>query len=372
MSAHPQARLKLKHSKLPLLLLALAVLAAACQSGAPAPTLDAPLELASPTAPPTAPPTRRFSPTPRDIHSPTPRPTATLTLAPTRTPDPLGLADSLQDEPPPATIDPALLTQVAVFAGQDLSLSADTALVGRSVEGRAILARRLGRGSQTVLLVGGTHGGFEVNTVALMNEVIAHFAATPEDIAPGLALVVIPVLNPDGLLRGREPAGRFNARGVDLNRNWGCAWAAEAFWRDQTVDPGPEPFSEPEGAALADYILLTHPVAALFYHSAANGVFAGACGGDHGSQALGHVYGQAANYPSDAAFTHYEVTGDASSWVDGQGIPSITIELQSWLETEWERNYAGIMAVQCEIARHLIDPAAAEWVAAHCDGAEDG
>jgi hypothetical protein len=205
-----------------------------------------------------------------------------------------------------------------------------------------------------------------VNTVQLMNEAVAYFTDNPAEIAPGLMLVIIPALNPDGLPHGREVRARFNGNGVDLNRNWACDWSPDARWRDQSVDAGREPFSEPESAALADYILLNQPMSAMFYHSAANGVFAGACDGDNGSQVLGHIYGAAAGYPSDESFGYYEVTGDASSWVDGQGIPAITVELQTWSLSEWDRNYRGIMAVQCALTKQQIIPAAQEWIQEYC------
>lgn len=80
------------------------------------------------------------------------------------------------------------------------------------------------------------------------------------------------MLNPDGLVRGRTAEGRFNGNQVDLNRNWGCDWSATAYWQQRTVDPGERPFSEPETAALSVFMQSTRPVAALFYHAAANGI----------------------------------------------------------------------------------------------------
>lgn len=73
--------------------------------------------------------------------------------------------------------------------------------VGRTAEGRAITARRFGDGPRALLLVGGIHGGWEANTVALVEELVAHFEANPADVLPGLALVLIPAANPDGLAR---------------------------------------------------------------------------------------------------------------------------------------------------------------------------
>ncbi len=350
---------------LTLMIALLLILAGGCDLLAPPPTLPAPLELTTPTPPAT----RRPSPTPRRVLSPTPRPTATPTLTPSPTLDPLFVTPT-PEAPLEETLDPVVLTQIAV--NQTVTLGPDQTLIGRSVEERRIVAHRLGRGPRQLLLVGGIHGGWERNTITLMEELVAHFSAAPEAIAPGVQLVIVPALNPDGLVQGRTAAGRFNTNGVDLNRNWGCAWEPDATWGEVAVDPGPEPFSEPETAALADYILLNAPAAVVFYHSAANGVFAGSCNGDHGSQTLGHTYGRAATYPSDGYFEAYRVTGDASNWVDGQGIPAITVELAGWHDPEFARNLAGVMAVQCRLAAVSSAPGAEAWRAEYCAPEAEG
>jgi hypothetical protein len=249
-----------------------------------------------------------------------------------------------------------MLTQIAVPTTQPLP--ADTQLIGRSVGGRALLARRIegadaaGDQARVLLLVGGMHGGWEANTVALINELIAHFAAHPDDIPLGVALVFIPVANPDGLPYGREAAGRFNTNGVDLNRNWGCGWQDEAFWRDMRVNAGAFAFSEPETSALADAIQALQPRVALFYHSAAGGVFAGACEssiygaqGREASEAMAAIYGAAAEYRFGEDFDAYPVTGTAAGWAAGLGIAAADVELQTWTTTEFERNLRAIQAV---------------------------
>ncbi len=242
---------------------------------------------------------------------------------------------------PPET---PLSTQIPIPTAM---LAPNTILVGYSVEGRAIVARQLGNGERILLLVGGIHGGWEGNTVTLIHELITHFEENPADILPGMSLVLIPVANPDGLIRGREEDGRFNANGVDLNRNWGCEWSENAQWRDQAVNPGEQPFSEPETQAIAALVRDLRPATALFYHSAAGGVFAGGCEGDHGSMLMSQILGEATGYTYGQAFTAYPVTGTAAAWVDGQGIPSADVELQTWTESEFERNLNGIMALQC-------------------------
>ncbi len=271
-------------------------------------------------------------------------PTA-ITGRPTLTPWPVSILLASGDGPPPGTLDPALLAQVALRAsnGQD---GGGSFVVGKTAQGRDLLARSFGSGERILLLVGGMHGGWEANTVTLVGQLIDHFAATPADVLDGVTLVLIPVVNADGLLFGRTPAGRFNANGVDLNRNWGCSWSPDAVWRRMQVNPGPNAFSEPETQTLSDFILSLRPTAALFYHSAANGVYAGGCRDDHGSQAMSAIYAQAAGYRYDLPFKAYDVSGAESDWADGQGIAAADVELSSWTDSEFERNLRGVMALQ--------------------------
>jgi predicted deacylase len=222
--------------------------------------------------------------------------------------------------------------------------------VGPSTGERDILAYRYGDGDNVIMLVGGVHGGWEANTVTLMEELRAHFAANPDDIAPGFSVMIVPALNPDGLAVGADIQGRFNGAGVDLNRNWACGWEPEAVWREGPVDPGARPFSEIETRALAAFIQQVDPVAVLFYHSAASGVFAGDCPrrpGPNRSRELSAVYGDAAGYTSGVAFSAYPVSGTAPSWVDGLGIPSADVELSSSSDPQTERNLRAVLAVQC-------------------------
>jgi hypothetical protein len=220
-------------------------------------------------------------------------------------------------------------------------------IVGQSAEERDILGWRLGMGERVLLLVGGIHAGYEANTVALLREMIAHFEAAPADVLPGISLVLIPVLNPDGLERGRVADGRFNGSGVDLNRNWGCEWSAEAYWNNNKVNAGVQPFSEPETQAVAALVGELRPAAAIFYHSAARGVFMGDCRPGGGiSAGLAAVLGEAVGYPYGQPFSAYKVSGTAPNWLDGQGIPAVDVELSTTRETEFVPNLRGVMAVQ--------------------------
>ncbi len=220
--------------------------------------------------------------------------------------------------------------------------------IGQSVEGRTISGWQFGDGATTLMLIGGIHAGYEANTVWLSNLLIQHFQRNPEDILPGIRLIIIPLANPDGIMRGDKMEGRLNARGVDLNRNWGCEWSEQAYLGDTSVNPGPRPFSEPETLALRTYFLDQKPSAVLFYHSAIGGIFLGACRGQSpGVEWMGKLLSRATGYPYERSFNYYQISGDATNWLAERGIPSAVIELLTKDQPELRENLNGVIALEC-------------------------
>lgn len=240
---------------------------------------------------------------------------------------------------------------IVVTATPDLQASPTEIVIGLSVQGRAITARRFGSGETVILLVGGMHGGWEANTVQLIDELIAYFDQHPADVQSAVSIVLIRAANPDGLPLGRTPEGRFNANGVDLNRNWGCNWSREAVWRNIPVNPGANALSEPETQALSTYMMQLRPRVALFYHSAAGGVYAGNCQGGGGSALMAAALGEATGYSYGQAFSAYPVTGTAAAWADNIGIAAADVELFTSEESEFDRNLRGIIAVQAWVTQ---------------------
>jgi len=99
-----------------------------------------------------------------------------------------------------------------------------------------------------VLLVGGIHGD-EYSSVS----VVYKWLSKLERFHSGLFhWKVVPLLNPDGLLRRKSQ--RMNANGVDLNRNFPTRdWhkLSQHYWEKRTYKnprryPGKDPLSEPE------------------------------------------------------------------------------------------------------------------------------
>ena len=266
--------------------------------------------------------------------------------------------------PPPPSVTPAQWPTATETRSTPIpTATADrlaTILVGESFNGLPIISYKFGGGDIDIVLVGAIHGGYEWNTSLLAYEFIDYFLAHPEVLPPSITLHIIPAANPDGLYAvtnsvGRFTVdevisdtvpGRFNGRDVDLNRNWDCQWSPTATWRDNQVSGGEYPFSEPESQALRDFILALEPAMVLFWHSAANGVFAAGCLETHApSYQLATIYGLAAGYPINEGFYHYPITGDAGDWLTTQDIPTISVELETHESLDWERNLAGLLAL---------------------------
>ncbi|MEX0918232.1 MAG: M14 family metallopeptidase [Candidatus Paceibacterota bacterium] len=235
-------------------------------------------------------------------------------------------------------------------------------VIGSSVEGRAIEAYTLGDGDTHLVFVGGIHGGYEWNSVLLAYTAIDHITENTEMIPKDMTVTIIPVANPDGLytvtgMEGRftradvndpgDGTGRFNANDVDLNRNFDCKWAPESTWRSQPVSAGTAAFSEPEAAALRDFVYQHEPDAVVFWHSQSNAVYASECheGVLPQTRAVMNAYATAAGYPAIESFDAYPITGDAEGWLATLGIPAITVELSTHETIEWEQNWAGVEAL---------------------------
>lgn len=238
-------------------------------------------------------------------------------------------------------------------------------VIGKSVEGRDIETYTFGTGETNLLFVGGIHGGYEWNSILLAYEMADYLNSNPATIPHNITIHIIPNLNPDGFfkatgLEGKFTAlqipstdiyttgiGRFNANDIDLNRNFACKWAPTSSWRGQTVSAGTAAFSEPEAAALRDYVAVTKPRAAIFWHSRANNVYASEC--ENGilpeTLSLMQIYANAGDYGAVAKFDAYPITGDAEGWLASIGIPAVTVELESRDSIEWSRNLAGVEAV---------------------------
>ncbi len=244
-----------------------------------------------------------------------------------------------------------------------------TGVIGKSVEGRDIMAHSYGNGDKEILFVGGVHGGYSWNTALLAYRLMDYLEANPTVVPENLKVTVIPLLNPDGFYKimgtttadidlsniPETPAtisGRFNAHNVDLNRNFDCNWKADATWQSKTISAGTSAFSEPEAAAFRDYVTANTPAAVISWYSAANGVYASGCGSiSAATKALVSTYAKASGYPGHDSFEDYSITGDMSDWLSKMNIPAVGVILATHSQVEWDKNLKGIQAVLAEFSK---------------------
>ena len=240
-------------------------------------------------------------------------------------------------------------------------------MIGRSVEGRPISVYTVGSGAEDILMVGGIHGGYEANSIALAREFVRYYRANPDHLPDQFRLHVIDNMNPDGLFRvtGGTPVtefdfrsaetepGRFNANFVDLNRNWDGDWQPTSYWRNREVSAGSAPFSEPETRAVRDYLLAIDPVVSIFFQSAAAGIwYSGADELWEPARRLAQAYASASGYRMprpDTGTVGYEITGSADDYFIEIQHPNITVELTTHFDIDWRQNLAGFRALLSEL-----------------------
>lgn len=219
----------------------------------------------------------------------------------------------------------------------------NVSVIGYSVENRPLEVYKFGSGPVHKLIVAGIHGGYEWNTIALADELIAYLYDHPERIPADTTLYILHDLNPDGLARGKSIEGRANANRVDLNHNWPYHWAAdwprEKCSQEGIFGGGSGPGSEPEVRALTGFIAQIRPTALISYHSAALGIFPGGRPDFPPSIKLAEAVAAVSNYPYPPINTGCDYTGNLTDWAANvRSIPSLDIELSTHVYTDFDQN----------------------------------
>lgn len=176
--------------------------------------------------------------------------------------------------------------------------------IGKSVEGRPILALKVGNGKKEVLFDAALHAREHMTTNVLMEMVDTYthhyYNGTNfgnynvRQTLDQVSIWFVPMMNPDGVTlvqkgmngvkngvlaksinNGSTNFARWkaNIRGVDLNRNFDAPWALIS---NSTGKPtymnyrGPRAFSEPESIALRDFVNRHSFKTNISYHSSGN------------------------------------------------------------------------------------------------------
>lgn len=213
--------------------------------------------------------------------------------------------------------------------------------IGESVEGIPILAWWPTR-SPTRVFWAAIHGE-ESFTLQLAHQLlrVVH--------ADDACAVVVPVLNPDGVLL----ATRQNARGVDLNRNFpGPDWSpapSPTFWpttvtrtpehRTQFSSTGSGPGSEPETQAIMQLVERVQPELVIDVHGPLDCIIAIS---DRAAELAPHFAA-----PADLRIVRQldsATPGDSADWCERQGATAITYEIEhAALPDLWRRHQPALV-----------------------------
>lgn len=131
--------------------------------------------------------------------------------------------------------------------------------IGNSIENRPILLHQTAPFKSEpggTLLVGGIHGDERASVLLLLSFLDRLVRENRADLA-SIPLGVIPIANPDGYFL----KCRYNARGVDINRNFETGWSPQS-----EEPPGEAPWSEPETRVLRDFIEHQQPARIVTLH----------------------------------------------------------------------------------------------------------
>ena len=236
-----------------------------------------------------------------------------------------------ESTPPPA---PTAIASVAQASGTHRP-AAEGVLqdveIGRSREGRPILLHRFGIGEHPVLVLGGIHGS-ERNSAVCARLLVSYLCSQPaaQVVVP---LAVVPEANPDGLERGV----RYNARRVDLNRNF-----PSTNW-EKGYASGGRPNSEPETQAIVRIVRELQPRRILSIHS----ITGEPCNNFDGpAEPLARAMASANGYAVKGQIG-YPTPGSLGNWA-GQnlGVPVVTLELPASTPgaEAWQSNRSAILA----------------------------
>jgi protein MpaA len=202
-------------------------------------------------------------------------------------------------------------------------------VIGQSVQGRKIIARRKGRADAArVLLVLGQMHGNEPYGRYVVDEV--------RKLAPraGTAVWTVRTMNPDGA----RMRSRRNARAVDLNRNFPQKWRPGP--RGSYFYPGRKPASEPETRAFIDFVRTVSPDAIVSYHQKANAIDKGKGKTRKWVRRLSRDL----RLPVSKVDCVTKCVGTMTGWFNG-GFPgwAVTVELPSRISSARQRSMARAM-----------------------------
>jgi hypothetical protein len=224
--------------------------------------------------------------------------------------------------------------------------------LGSSVQGRTIWGLKISDNpdieeNEAEVRICGCHHGNEIMSVELPLMLARYMVDNYEEDSYIKNLVdyretwIIPMVNPDG----REILTRYNANGVDLNRDYGYMWDGEGG--------SPAPFSQPETRVMRQHALDNNFVLSISFHCSGDIVnyiwnYKGEPVEDNDVVvALSNQYGSHNGYWVVEGYDWYQTKGDTNDFSYGcRGDIDWTIEVQnSNIQQAWDYNRDAMLEI---------------------------
>jgi hypothetical protein len=224
--------------------------------------------------------------------------------------------------------------------------------LGNSVQGRILWGLKITDNpdieeDEAEVRICGNHHGNELMSVELPLllawYLVDNYASDPyvENLVNSRETWIIPMVNPDG----RTMNSRYNANGIDLNRDYGYMWDGEGG--------SPAPFSQLETKVMREHALDNSFVFSLSFHCSGDIVnyiwnYKGQPVADHDVVVdLSNQYGSHNGYWVVEGFDWYQTKGDLNDFSYGcRGDIDWTIEVQtSNIPQAWNYNQDAILEI---------------------------
>jgi serine/threonine protein kinase len=199
--------------------------------------------------------------------------------------------------------------------------------IGRSLRGRTITLATAGQGSPRVLIIGGLSGELEAGP-SVTNAIVSMVAKSA--LSEQVTIGGVPDPNPDG----RASNSRYNAKGVDLNRNF----PASDF--EPSPENGTRALSEPESQAVFDAIQTFRPTLVISLIGTARTPFTNFDGTGRSAAA---TFANASGYPLTPSDDIARTPGSLGGWVGvDNNVPVVVVayrksasSARAWADTEY-------------------------------------
>lgn len=279
------------------------------------------------------------------VSQPTPEPTAEPTAEPTTSHDAGGPSSS---PTPTRTAQP-----VATATATAPLLISERIVFGHSVMGKALEATVMGYDGGIPIVVVGSIQGDQLPTQTLVEALAAYYAQDYGRVPEDTLLYLISSINPDGNAAG----SRYNANGVDLNRNWATDdWLSSAavpgYPDGKTGSGGSYPFSESETVALRDLIVdlrrRSPELKVVIVHSSVSLSEGEVYPGGVNSERIASAYSAVTGYRVETSWAQYTTSGEAVTWCSENDIVAIDIVFPA-KQTPTTVVYQGVTLLQATL-----------------------